>query len=84
MFKKLKEWKNSDKYYKKAIKIYSQQGDRINEGEAYYEWGDMFVLKKDIALARKILIKSKKILGNIGAKKYLNEIEEKLNKLEKY
>lgn len=84
LFKKLKEWKNSDKYYKKAIKIYSQQGDRINEGEAYYEWGDMFVLKKDIALARKILIKSKKILGNIGAKKYLNEIEEKLNKLEKY
>ena len=43
----------------------------------------MSALKKDVDSARKRLIKSKKILGNIGAKKYLNEIEEKLNNLKK-
>jgi hypothetical protein len=43
----------------------------------------MFILKKDVDLARKRLIKSKKILENIGAKKYLGEIEEKLNNLKK-
>lgn len=82
--KKLKDWESSDKFFKRSIKIYSQQGDRINEGEAYYEWGDMFVLKKDINLAKNKLLKSKKILENIGAKKYINEIKEQLNKLEKY
>lgn len=81
LFKKQKEWRNSDKYFRKAIKIYSQQGDRLNEGESYYEWGNMLILKKDINLAKKKLLKSKKILENIGTKKYINEIEEKLKKL---
>lgn len=81
--KKLKDWESSDKFFKKAIKIYSQQGDRINEGEAYYEWGNMLILKKDINLAKNKLVKSKKILENIGAKKYINEIKEQLSKLEK-
>jgi len=79
--KKLKDWENGDKYFKKSIKIYSQQGDRLNEGESYYEWGDMLILKKDLNLAKRKLLKSKKILESIGAKKYLREIEEKLNKL---
>jgi tetratricopeptide (TPR) repeat protein len=79
--KKLKDWESSDKYFKKAIKIYSQQGDRLNEGETYYEWGDMLILKRDIDLAKKKLLKSKKILENIGARKHLIEIEEKLEKL---
>ena len=81
LFKKQKEWESSDEYFKKAIKIYSQQGDRLNEGESYYEWGNMLILKKDINLAKKKLLKSKKILENIGTKKYINEIEEKLEKL---
>ncbi len=81
--KKLKDWESSDKYFKKSIKIYSQQGDRLNEGETYYEWGDMFIFKKDVGSAKRKLIKSKKILGKIGAKKYLNEIEEKLDNLKK-
>lgn len=79
--KKLKDWESSDKYFKKSIKIYSQQGDRLNEGETYYEWGDMLILKKDMNLAKKKLSKSKKILESIGTKKYLREIEEKLNNL---
>ena len=79
--KKQKDWKKSEEYFIRAIKIYSQQGDRLNEGESYYEWGDMFILKKDIDLARKKLIKSKKILGSIGVRKHLGEIEEKLEKL---
>lgn len=82
--KKLKDWKSSDKYFKKSIRIYSKQGDRHNEGETYYEWGDMSILKKDKDLAKKRLIKSKKILESIGTKKYLREIEEKLNNLKKY
>lgn len=81
LFKKLKRWKDSEIFFKKAIKTYSKYGDKINEGESYYECGDMFVLKKDIDSARKRLTKSKKILESIGAKKYLREIEEKLNKL---
>lgn len=81
--KKLKDWESSEKFFKKAVKIYSQQGDRINEGEAYYEWGNMLILKKDINLAKNKLVKSKKILENIGAKKYINEIKEQLSKLEK-
>jgi tetratricopeptide (TPR) repeat protein len=81
LFKKLKRWKDSEMFFKKAIKTYSKYGDKINEGESYYECGDMFVLKKDIDSARKRLTKSKKILESIGAKKYLREIEEKLNKL---
>lgn len=81
--KKLKDWESSDKFFKKAIKIYSQQGDRINEGEAHYEWGNMLILKKDTNLAKNKLLKSKKILENIGAKKYISEIKEQLNKLEK-
>jgi class 3 adenylate cyclase/tetratricopeptide (TPR) repeat protein len=83
LFKKIKNWKDSEIFFKKAIKTYSQFGDKINEGESYYEWGDMSALKKDVDSARKRLIKSKKILGNIGAKKYLNEIDEKLNNLKK-
>ena len=82
LFKKQKEWEISDEYFKKAIKIYSQQGDRLNEGETYYEWGDMLISKKDVNLAKKKLLKSKKILGSIGVRKYLAEIEEKLEKLE--
>lgn len=81
LFKKLKRWKDSEIFFKKAIKTYSKYGDKINEGESYYECGDMFVLKKDMDSARKRLTKSKKILESIGAKKYLREIEEKLNKL---
>ena len=81
--KKQKYWEKSEEYFKRAIKIYSRQGDRLNEGETYYEWGDMFVLKKDADSARKRLIISKKILGSIGARKHLGEIEEKLNKLKK-
>jgi len=81
LFKKQKEWESSDEYFKEAIKIYSQQGDRINEGESYYEWGDMLILKKDVDSARKRLTKSKKIMESIGTKKYLREIEEKLEKL---
>jgi len=83
LFKKQKEWESSDEYFKRAIKIYSQQGDRLNEGETYSEWGDMFILKKDADLAKKRLIKSKKILESIGARKHLKEIEEKLNNLKK-
>jgi tetratricopeptide (TPR) repeat protein len=79
--KKLKNWKSSDEYFKKSLKIYSQKGDRLNEGETYHEWGDMLILKRDIDLAKKKLLKSKEILGNIGAKKHLKEIEEKLEKL---
>ena len=81
--KKLKDWESSDKFFKRSIKIYSQQGDRINEGEAYYEWGNMLILKKDISLAKNKLLKSKKILENIGTKKYIGKIEEKLNNLKK-
>jgi len=33
---------------------------------------------------RKKLTKSKKILGSIGARKYLGEIEEKLNNLKNF
>jgi predicted ATPase len=76
--KKQKEWERSEKYFKRAIKIYSQKGDRLNEGESYYEWGDMFILKKDVDSARKRLTKSKKIMESIGTKKYLGEIEKKL------
>jgi adenylate cyclase len=79
--KKQKDWKKSEEFFKRAIKIYSQQGDRLNEGESYYEWGDMFILRKDIDSARKKLIKSKKILGSIGVRKHLKETEEKLEKL---
>ena len=79
--KKQKGWKKSEEYFKRAIKIYSQQGDRLNEGETYYEWGDMFILKKDVDSARRKLNKSKKILESIGARKYLKEIDEKLEKL---
>jgi len=81
LYKKLKIWKDSEMFFKKAIKTYSKFGDKINEGESYYEWGDMSILKKDTDLARKRLIKSKKILENIGATKHLKEIEEKLEKL---
>ena len=81
MCKKQKDWERSEEYFKRAIKIYSQKGDRINEGESYYEWGDMFILKKDVDSARKRLIKSKKIMESIGTKKYLGEIEEKLDNL---
>ena len=81
LFKKLKRWEDSEVFFKKAIKIYSQFGDKINEGETYYEWGDMLILKKDIGLAKNKLIKSQIILGSIGAKKYLREIENKLNDL---
>ena len=81
--KKIKDWESSDKYFKKSIKIYSQQGDRLNEGETYYEWGDMSFLKRDEDLSRKRLIKAKKILGSIGTSKHLGEIEEKLNDLKK-
>jgi len=83
LFKKLKRWKDSEIFFKNAIKVYSKFGDKINEGESYYEWGDMLILKKDIDLAKKNLIKSQKILRNIGAKKHLIEIEEKLEKLKK-
>jgi adenylate cyclase len=83
LFKKIKNWKDSEIFFKKAIKTYSQFGDKINEGESYYEWGDMLILKKDIDLAKKNLIKSQKILRNIGAKKHLIEIEEKLDNLKK-
>jgi class 3 adenylate cyclase/Tfp pilus assembly protein PilF len=81
--KKQKEWERSEKYFKRAIKIYSQKGDRLNEGESYYEWGDMFILKKDVDSARKRLTKSKKIMESIGTKKYLGEIKEKLDNLKK-
>ncbi|MBC8499782.1 MAG: hypothetical protein H8D39_04575 [Candidatus Atribacteria bacterium] len=83
LFKKLKKWEDSEIFFKKAIKTYSQQGDRLNEGETYYEWGDMSFSRKDTDLARRRLTKAKKILGSIGARKHLSEIEEKLEKLEK-
>jgi tetratricopeptide (TPR) repeat protein len=82
--KKQKDWERSEEYFKKAIKIYSQQGDRLNEGETFYEWGNMLILNRNINLAKKKLLKSKKILENIGTKKYISEIKEQLNKLEKY
>jgi len=81
--KKRKDWERSDEYFRRAVKIYYQQGDRLNEGESYYEWGDMFILKKDINLTKRKLNKSKKILESIGARKHLGEIEEKLNNLKK-
>jgi len=83
LFKKLKKWKDSEIFFKKAIKIYSKFGDKINEGETYYEWGDMSFLKKEVDSARKRLTKSKKILECIGARKHLGEIEKKLNNLKK-
>jgi len=83
LFKKLQKWKDSEIFFKKAIKIYSKFGDKINEGESYYEWGDMSLLKKDKDSARKKLTKSKKLLECIGARKHLCEIEEKLNNLKK-
>jgi len=83
MFKKIKNWNDSEIFFIKAIKTYSQFGDKINEGEGYYEWGDMLFIKKNKDLAKKKLLKSKKILESIGARKYLKEIEEKLNNLKK-
>ena len=83
MSKKLKDWKSGEEHFKKAIKIYSQQGDRLNEGETYYEWGEMSFSRKDTDLARRRLTKAKKILGSIGVRKHLGEIEEKLNNLKK-
>ncbi len=83
LFKKLKEWEDSEIFFKKAIKIYSKFGDKINEGESYYEWGDMLFIKENKDSAKKKFLKSKKILGSIGAKKHLKEIEEKLNNLKK-
>jgi len=83
LLKKLERWKDSEIFFKKAIKTYLKFGDKINEGETYYELGDMLILKRDIDLAKKNLIKSQKILKNIGAKKHLIEIEEKLNNLKK-
>lgn len=83
LLKKIKRWDDSEIFFKKAIKTYSKFGDKLNEGETYYELGDMLILKRDTDLAKKNLIKSQKILGHIGTKKYLGEIEEKLNKLKK-
>lgn len=83
LFKKIKNWKDSEIFFIKAIKVYSKFGDKINEGESYYEWGDMLFIKKTKDLAKKKLLKSKKILESIGARKHLGEIEEKLNKLKK-
>ncbi|RLC36597.1 MAG: hypothetical protein DRH33_06730, partial [Candidatus Nealsonbacteria bacterium] len=81
LLKKLERWEDSEIFFKKAIKIYSKQRDRLNEGETYYEWGDMLFIRKNKDLAEKKLLKSKKILESIGAKKYLIEIKEKLEKL---
>ena len=81
LFKKLERWKDSEIFFKNAIKVYSKFGDRINEGESYYEWGDMLFIRKNKDLAKGKLLKSKKILESIGAKKYLGEIEEKLDNL---
>jgi len=39
--------------------------------------------RKDTDLARRRLTKAKKILGSIGVRKHLGEIEEKLNNLKK-
>jgi len=83
LLKKLERWEDSEIFFKKAIKIYSQQRDRLNEGETYYEWGDMLLIKNNKDSAKKKLLKSKKILESIGAKKYLREIEEKLDNLKK-
>ena len=83
LLKKLKKWRDSEIFFKKAIKIYSKFGDKINEGESYYEWGDMLFIKENKDSAKKKLIKSQKILKNIGARKHLGEIEEKLNNLKK-
>ena len=83
LLKKLKKWKDAEMFFKKAIKTYSKFEDKINEGETYYEWGEMLILKGDITLAKKNLIKSQKILKSIGVKKHLGEIEEKLNNLKK-
>ncbi|HCL89722.1 MAG TPA: hypothetical protein DHW70_00110, partial [Candidatus Atribacteria bacterium] len=83
LLKKLKRWEDSEIFFKKAIKIYSQQRDRLNEGETYYEWGDMLLIKSNKDSAEKKLLKSKKILEGIGTKKYLREIDEKLNNLKK-
>ena len=83
LLKKLKRWKDCEIFFKKAIKIYSKFGDKINEGESYYEWGNMLFIRKNKDLAKRKLLKSKKILESIGARKYLKEIEEKLNNLKK-
>jgi len=83
LLKKVKRWEDSEIFFKKAIKTYSIFGDKLNEGETYYELGDMLILKRDTDLAKKNLIKSQKILVHIGTKKYLGEIEEKLNNLKK-
>jgi len=81
LFKKQKKWEDSDRFFKKAINVYSKQRDRLNEGESYYEWGDLCILRNDKILAKKKLVKSKKILKKIGTKRYLDEIEDKLKKL---
>lgn len=83
LFIKLKKWKDSETFFKKAIKTYLKFADKINEGETYYELGDMFILKNDKKLAKRNLIKSQKILRSINVKKHLREIEEKLNNLKK-
>ena len=54
----------------------------MNEGESYYEWGEMLLLKKDIKTAKKKLIKSKNLLESIGTKKYISEIDKLLKKVE--
>lgn len=81
LYKKQRNWDGGNLYFKKAIDIYSKDGDRLNEGESYFEWGDMLLQKRENQQAKKRLLKSKKIMEKIGAKKHLIEIEEKLEKL---
>ncbi|MEA2088121.1 MAG: hypothetical protein U9O91_08520, partial [Candidatus Caldatribacteriota bacterium] len=81
LYKKYKKWEDSEIFFKKAIKIYSRFGDKINEGESYYEWGNILIIKKEFMRAQVKLNKAKKILQEVGTKRFIEDINESLDKI---
>jgi len=81
VFKQTKDKKEASRFFKKAIDIYHKYGDRLNEGESYYEWGEMLLSDRAYRSSRNKLTKAKHLLESIGTMKHRKEIKEKLEKM---
>ncbi len=76
LYKECKNYVDAELYFQQAIKLYSKFGDRINEAESYYEWGDMLKGMDELKKAALKLKKARKILYEIGTKRFIEEINK--------
>ncbi len=80
-YSKKKDWEKADKLFERVKEITDIIDSKYHTGQLLYDLGKMLIDKGDKAQAKKNYLEAKKLFGDIGAQRLLDDVTKDLESL---